>query len=107
MKKHVKHESLLNTVARSVGRAAGTIAKATQDFAEDAAAVVQTVKVKTANVKTLKAKGAEKSVKKTVKTAKAGRHKPRRAPAHAVGSRASKRKLKATKSVTRRSRTRA
>jgi hypothetical protein len=102
MKKHVKHESLLNTVARSVGRAAGTIAKATQDFAEDAAAVVQNVKAKTA-----KAEGAEKSVKKTVKTATAVRHKPRRAPAHAVGSRASKRKLKATKSVTRRSPTRA
>jgi hypothetical protein len=33
MKKSVKRESLLSTLAREVGRAAGTIANATQGFA--------------------------------------------------------------------------
>jgi|HubBroStandDraft_3_1064219.scaffolds.fasta_scaffold26625_2 hypothetical protein len=82
MKKRVKHESLLNTLARSVGRAAGTIAKATQGFAEDAAAIVKTAQPETED-----------------------RHKSRRAPAR-TPRRASRRKPKATRSATRRSRTR-
>ena len=89
MKKHVKHESLLNTVARSVGRAAGTIAKATQEFAGDAAAMVKTIKAE------------------TVKGDTTDRPKVRRAPARTPRSRTPKQKPKLAKSVTRRSRARA
>ena len=41
MKKRVQKEPMLNTLARKVGRAAGTIAKAAQELAGDAAAIVQ------------------------------------------------------------------
>jgi hypothetical protein len=102
MKKHVKDESLLNTLARGVGRAAGTIAKATQDFADDAAAMVKTVKAEAITAETVKARTIKSG---TSKTKTAGRRKSRRAPALAVRNRAAKRK--AGKSVTRRSRTRA
>ena len=72
MKKHVKDESLLNTLARGVGRAAGTIAKATQDFADDAAAMVKTVKAETITAETVKTRTIKSG---TSKTKTAGRRK--------------------------------
>jgi hypothetical protein len=48
MSKSAAKEPLMNTFARSVGRAAGTIAKATQELAANAAAVVHKEVPKTA-----------------------------------------------------------
>jgi hypothetical protein len=81
MKKRVQKEPMLNTLARKVGRAAGTIAKAAQELAGDAAAIVQA--------------DVAKPPKARKKTARAS--KRRALP---------KGKKKIAKSVTRKSRTR-
>jgi hypothetical protein len=51
MKKRTEDDSLMNSFARKVGHAVGTIAKATQDMAGNAAAMVQPKKVRTKSVK--------------------------------------------------------
>jgi hypothetical protein len=77
MKKRVKIEPLLNALARTVGHAAGTIAKATQELTADAAAIVK-AKTDTAQ----------------------------RKPSPNLRRRTPKKKSKAAKSVTRQSRKR-
>jgi hypothetical protein len=46
MKKSAKKEAMINKFARTVGHAAGTVAKATQGLAASAAALVQTDKTR-------------------------------------------------------------
>jgi hypothetical protein len=74
MKKRVPKEPLLNTLARQVGHAAGTIAKTAQQLASDAAAMVQTEPMRPAKARTKTAKKARrgavpKQKKKATKTA--------------------------------------
>jgi hypothetical protein len=68
MKKSVKKETLLNDLARRVGRAAGTLAKATQGLTADAAAIVQIDKARAKPPKISRRSVARKTRKKVTKT---------------------------------------
>jgi len=74
MKKSAAKEPLLNTLARQVGHAAGTIAKAAQNLASDAVAVVKTDAAKPTAPRT---KAAKKTMlaKQVLQELNAGGHK--------------------------------
>jgi len=83
MKKSAAKEPLLNTLARQVGHAAGTIAKAAQNLASDAVAVVKTDAAKPTAPRTKAAKKTKRRVvsktnpKQKKKAAKPGARKSR------------------------------
>jgi hypothetical protein len=81
MKKRVKEEPLLNTLARKVGHAAGTIAKATQGLTADAVAIVGVQKNATPPkpAKKVKRRAAKKKKKAASSAARPSRKRSSRA----------------------------
>lgn len=77
-------QTLMSTFARTVGRAAGTIARTTQELAENAAAMVhadsqkapaRTAKRRTTSTKTKKGRTAKPSLRRSAKPKKRGAHR--------------------------------
>jgi ABC-type transporter Mla subunit MlaD len=70
-KRSLKHEPLLNNVARTLGHAAGTLTKVTQELTENLSALPETVSQKVREAATL-AKDAERT---HVRTRRSGKKK--------------------------------
>jgi hypothetical protein len=70
MKKRAKKKTLLNDLARRVGRAAGTLAKASQGLAANAAAIVQIDTARAKPPKTSKRRFTSKTNSRVTKTSK-------------------------------------
>ena len=64
MKKRAEKETLLNDLARKVGRAAGTLAKASQGLAANASAIVQIDKARARPPKTSRRRFTPKTNKR-------------------------------------------
>lgn len=79
-KKHPgKQEPLLNTVARKLGRAAGTLTKVTQEWTENLSTIPESVATKVRkSAKTLTKSPRVRSRRQRTSTATVGIAKPRR-----------------------------
>jgi hypothetical protein len=77
MKKSIKKEPFLQTLARKVGQAVGTIAKATQGAAAGHVAVVKTDSARVQTTKSSKRRSTSKNSKKKSVVAKAAPRKAR------------------------------